>query len=275
MRDEQMEHSIKIIVATHKPYDMPKDDIYIPLHVGAEGKVDESGKPLDFGFQKDNTGDNISYKNPVFGTQTGLYWAWKNLKADYIGLVHYRRLFLNQNRVINNPQDSAITGDKLNALIEKYSVFVPKKRRYVIDTIYGHYSNTINGGKEQLDLTRQIIKKYSPEYLPAFNKVMKKRSAHMFNMMIMKYALLDNYCNWLFPILFELEKRVDTTGYTDFDNRYIGRISEMLLNVWLCHQIEIGTISPKQVCELPYNESVKWSKKIISFIRAKLLKEKY
>ena len=29
---------IKIIIAAHKKYRMPQDDIYIPLHVGAEGK---------------------------------------------------------------------------------------------------------------------------------------------------------------------------------------------------------------------------------------------
>ena len=28
---------------------MPEDEIYIPLHVGAEGKTDANGNPLDFG----------------------------------------------------------------------------------------------------------------------------------------------------------------------------------------------------------------------------------
>ena len=48
---------IKILVATHKKYWMPNDDIYLPIQVGAEGKE-------DFGYIKDNTGDNISIKNP-------------------------------------------------------------------------------------------------------------------------------------------------------------------------------------------------------------------
>ena len=72
---------------------MPADDIYLPLHVGAEGKVDEKGRALDLGWVKDNTGDNISRLNPGYCELTGLYWGWKNLKADYIGLVHYRRHF--------------------------------------------------------------------------------------------------------------------------------------------------------------------------------------
>ena len=88
--------NIKIIVATHKQYRMPEDSIYLPLQVGAEGKTDSEGKPLDFGYQKDNTGDNISELNWCFGTQTALYWAWKNLSADYTGLVHYRRYFLSR-----------------------------------------------------------------------------------------------------------------------------------------------------------------------------------
>ena len=55
--------NIKIIVATHKPYWMPADSIYLPVHVGAEGKIDDKGQPLDLGYVKDNTGDNISNKN--------------------------------------------------------------------------------------------------------------------------------------------------------------------------------------------------------------------
>lgn len=75
-----------IFVACHKKCDTPKDPVYLPLHVGAEGK-----EPI--GFTPDNTGDNISSQNPIFCELTGLYWCWKNLQYDYLGLVHYRRYF--------------------------------------------------------------------------------------------------------------------------------------------------------------------------------------
>ena len=77
---------IKILVATHKKYWMPDDDVYVPLHVGAEGKE-------SLGYLPDNTGDHISSKNPSYCELTGLYWAWKNLDCEYIGLCHYRRYF--------------------------------------------------------------------------------------------------------------------------------------------------------------------------------------
>ena len=71
MRD----YTVKIIVATHKKYQMPKDDMYLPLHVGAEGKLDEDGNDLDLGYTKDNSGDNISNLNSSFCELTGLYWG--------------------------------------------------------------------------------------------------------------------------------------------------------------------------------------------------------
>ena len=46
---------IKIIVAAHMAYRMPDDTLYLPLHVGAEGKKD-----LGPGYQKDNTGGHES-----------------------------------------------------------------------------------------------------------------------------------------------------------------------------------------------------------------------
>lgn len=75
---------IKLIVATHKKYKMPKDDIYLPIHVGAYGKD-------SIGYIRDDSGDNISKKNLNYCELTGLYWAWKNLDSQYLGLVHYRR----------------------------------------------------------------------------------------------------------------------------------------------------------------------------------------
>lgn len=45
-----MKYTVKIIIATHKKYQMPQDQLYIPLHVGAEGKIDTCGNVLDFGY---------------------------------------------------------------------------------------------------------------------------------------------------------------------------------------------------------------------------------
>ncbi|MGT0131144.1 DUF4422 domain-containing protein, partial [Streptococcus pneumoniae] len=79
--------NIKILVATHKKYKIPSDtSLYLPIHVGCEGKK-------KIGFQGDNSGENISNLNPYYCELTGLFWAWKNLDYDYLGLVHYRRYF--------------------------------------------------------------------------------------------------------------------------------------------------------------------------------------
>ena len=73
-----------IMSVTHKKYWMPEDELYMPVQVGFN-------EPL--GFARDNTGENISEKNKNYCELTALYWGWKNLKADYIGLDHYRRHF--------------------------------------------------------------------------------------------------------------------------------------------------------------------------------------
>ena len=77
---------IKVLVATHKKYWMPQDRVYMPIQLGKD--IHE-----DLGFLGDNTGDNISKKQPYYSELTAIYWAWKNLKADYIGINHYRRYF--------------------------------------------------------------------------------------------------------------------------------------------------------------------------------------
>ena len=87
-----MEKKVEVVIATHKKYEMPTDDLYLPIHVGAELNKDK-----DLGYQKDNVGDNISDKNDRYSELTALYWAWKHVDAEYIGLAHYRRHFGGKN----------------------------------------------------------------------------------------------------------------------------------------------------------------------------------
>ena len=241
--------NIKIIVAAHKKYKMPEDSMYLPLHVGAEGKTDGEGHPLDLGYTKDNTGDNISGKNPYFCELTGMYWAWKNLQADYLGLVHYRRYFKGKGKG-DAPFDKVLTREELTLFLSKYTVLVPSKRHYYIENLYSHYAHTFFA--EHLDRSRNIIEKLHPEYVPAFDQVMKQTSGYMFNMMIMRKDLWDQYCSWLFSILFELEKQCPPDGLSSFHQRFYGRVSEILFNVWLKKQVETGKLKKEEIKELPY-----------------------
>lgn len=155
---------------------MPSDSVYLPLQVGAEGKP-------DLGYVKDNTGDNISAKNPNYCELTGLYWAWKNLHTDYIGLVHYRRYFTRKEKhSIKEKRQRILTGQDWQLLLSSHPLVVPDKRHYYIETIQSHYNHAHH--REGLDLTEQIIREKYPEYLPAFTTVMNRTWAHMFNMFV-------------------------------------------------------------------------------------------
>lgn len=269
-----MKYTVKIIVATHKKYDMPQDQMYMPLHVGAEGKVDNHGTSLDFGYQKDNTGDNISTLNSSFCELTGLYWAWKNLACDYIGLVHYRRHF-SLKKEKGKMFESILTYNQLAPYLGNIKIFLPKKRNYYIETLYSHYAHTHYA--EQLDITRKIISEKFPEYLKSYDDVIKHRSGYMFNMMIMQKKHLDNYCSWLFDILFELKKRINMPDLSYFQGRFYGRVSEIIFNVWLDYQIKNGHIEKSEIKEIAciHMEKINWIKKCSAFLKAKFLHQKY
>ena len=257
--------NIKILVATHKNYWMPKDDVYLPIHVGKEGKQ-------DLGYVGDNTGDNISIKNPNYCELTAIYWAWKNLNAKYIGLVHYRRYFTNKKKIPKEENEKfkiVLTQNETEELLKKTDIILPKKRKYYyIENLYSHYEHTMY--IEPLDETRRIIEEKCPEYLGEFDKLHKRTSAHMFNMFIMKKEILNQYCEWLFDILFELEKRVDVSKFDNFHARFYGRISELLLDVW----VNKNKIKYEEVKVMDM-QNVNWLKKGTSFLKAKFTGKKY
>lgn len=252
--------NIKIIIATHKKYKMPNDSMYIPLHVGAEGKE-------DLGYVKDNTGDNISTKNPYYCELTGMYWAWKNLDAEYIGLAHYRRHF-SLNKKSKEKFDNVLTLSEADKILESTDVILPKKRKYYIESLYSHYDHTLY--IEPLDEVGKIIEKKYPEYYQHFKQLHKRTSAHMFNMFIMKKDIFDSYCEWLFDILYEVEKNVDTSKYDNFHARFYGRLSELLLDIYLMK----NNISYKEVGFI-YMEKINKVAKIKGFLKAKFGGEKY
>lgn len=225
-----MSHHIYIGVATHKEYQMPNSKSYIPIHVGSQGKT-----PIAT-YTPDNQKDNISLKNPNYCELTATYYIWKNVQADYKGLVHYRRHFSTANKFNEfraGTFDNVLSEKELVTIFDrnKYDAILPIKRKYYIESLYSHYKHTHN--VKDLDVVRNVINDKFPDYLDAFDQVMKRTQAHMFNMYIMKSEYYDAYAQWLFDILFELEKRIDVSSYDVQEARVFGYISELLLDVWL------------------------------------------
>ncbi|HBN12656.1 MAG TPA: exopolysaccharide biosynthesis protein [Clostridiales bacterium] len=247
---------IKIVVATHKKYEMPFSDMYLPVHVGAV-----YGGEL--GYQKDNEGQNISEKNPNYCELTGHYWAWKNVNAHYVGLVHYRRHFRNSSRRFKNKFDNIISEEKVKKLLTKTDVILPKKRHYYIETNKGQYIHAHH--KEGFIITEEIIKTYYPDYMQAFQKMLHMRSGHRFNMFIMRYDIFNSYSEWLFDVLFKVEEQLDIKNWDTQEQRVFGYLSERLLDVWLIK----NKIKYKDVSYI-FMEKQNWSKKIFNFLKRKL-----
>lgn len=213
-----------IYIAAHKSFDVPQLQNYTPLQVGAKGKA-------SLGFERDDTGMNISDKNSNFCELTGLYWIWKNTNDEYKGLVHYRRYFGKSN--LSASAKDIFEYDELKRMLSDVDIVLP------------YTEHLLQNAKDELlrecctpkifNQLRQSIEHCAPEYLPDFDAFFAQNSLTLFNMMFCRSAIFDDYCEWLFAILFDLEPKVDLSNLNDYQKRLFGFLSERLLNVWVKH----------------------------------------
>lgn len=77
------------------------------------------------------------------------------------------------------------------------------------------------------------MKRKYPEYAVCFENLEKRKSGYAYNMFIASKTIIDSYCEWLFDVLFELDRIVDLSQYNDYNQRMWGFLSERLFNVWI------------------------------------------
>ena len=231
---------VQIFVSYHKPFKLSKNKYLQPIHVGRDVFLNKD--TCDGDYQKikkwllkntigDNTSDNISLKNPNYCELTAQYWAWKNCNANYVGFCHYRRLF-----DLNN--------SKISKLLNEYDIILP--RIFTLDcTVREQYNR--DHIKEDLDKTLEIIASKYPDYMEDAENVLNKKTIYFCNMFITNRELFNSYCEWLFDILFELEK-VTVISENKYQSRIFGFLSERLLNIFIEHVKRIDDI---KICEVP------------------------
>lgn len=230
--------NIKILVCCHKHDVFKSSDLYLPIHVG------KAISQVNLNLQGDDEGINISGKNNSYCELTGMYWAWKNLKnVDYIGLCHYRRYF-DFNHVgrkvvplttirpeLFDDLDLGIS-PKAESWLKKGGCIIPKPK-HLPTSLYlqyceGHYSSDF---KVLGDVIHDTL---PPEYTKGFwQYLLKSNKFSPYNMFVMNWHQFDAYCNWLFSLLEEMEKRLDITHYPPFQKRVYGYLAERLLNLYI------------------------------------------
>lgn len=232
--------------------------LYIPVRCGA---VFDSENPR--GLLGDDTGDNISEKRSTFCEFTVQYWAWKNMEADYYGLCHYRRyLLFTQKRFRMNPHNMVqIRGllpwdirrfELLNArqmenTISNYDVVIPeaapvckiptpKGKRETVRQLWDAHDGVFFE-KESIDLMFRLIDELAPEYSHSAVEYFSGKFHRGYNCYVMRKELFERLCSFQFPILFELERRLDMSEYDAGKKRTPGYIGEMLYGIFLHHLI--------------------------------------
>ena len=238
---------IKILVCCHKPCNLPQDNVFLPIHVGA------ALSDISLGFQRDDQlngepCDNISSKNRSFCELTAIYWAWKNIKKlypdlQYIGLNHYRRFFaFNERRVTGSgiPKDvKNISGYKFDmpmveSCLESNKIITTPKA-YLKTSLAGSYEHCHNSS--DLHIIHDIVRDDYPEFLSTFNEVyLGKNFFYDCNMFIMPWNEFEAYCEWIFGILFKAEKLINIENYDTYQKRIYGFLAEHLWTVWAIHR---------------------------------------
>lgn len=227
--------NIKICICTHKQTELPKHEYFLPLQVGTSLNCEIPS------FFHDNSGDNISIKNKNYCELTGHYWMWKNLKnVDLIGLNHYRRYFdfsTNGHRFVPYRRfvdvseflKSKYNFPDLESIFVDFDIILPTSRNYPysVSTQYS-MAHII----DDWIILKEIIAELSPEYIPAFKKTMEQSNRlSNYNMFITKWCYFEEYSEWLFKILFEVERRCKISAYPT-QARIFGYMSERLINVY-------------------------------------------
>ena len=213
----------KIFVVTHVAPDKKLPKGYEYIGVGSHN--------LDLTYS-DKTGESIAHLNPYFSELTAIFWIWKNYKCnadDFVGIMHYRRLLVDG--WLSVLTKSPLNVDNITKVISKNSLIVPEKT-YLPPNVYHNYLQEHD--ENDLNLALSIAERKDGLKKGTYVDFLKSQSsAHICNILICKKSIFDNYCSWLFPILFESLSQINIEGRDAYQKRIFGFLSERLLNVWL------------------------------------------
>ena len=200
------------------------------LYLGCEG-AQKAGIVLtgqaDF---YDNTGDNISEKNPNRCETTAHYWVWRNrldTEDEYVGICHYRRML-------------DLSNDDLRRIRQNdVDVVLPFPMVHYPDCAVQH---TWYVPQEDWATMRSVLRELHPEYEERWEEIFHQPYFYNYNMLLAKKEVFADYCAWLYPVLDRIEELSGPKGVERAD-RYTAYLSESLTTLYfMCRREELKIV---------------------------------
>lgn len=256
---------VNIYISAHKPTDYVKIKSFKPIRVGAN-----LNKTSVDGFLRDNTGDNISQKNNRYCELTAQYWAWKNSEEDidYIGFFHYRRYlaFTNKSKKApdvwgnifeENINDSTVdvygfNDSVISRCLNDVDIVLPERKdiRSMPNMGKNNREQYLGSGylhERDLDIMLDVLEEKYPDYSKYAETYLANHYTYLNNMYIMRKGIFLDYCEWLFSILDECDKRIDYANYSNEAVRTVGHLAERLLNIYILYLKENSNYKIKEL----------------------------
>lgn len=265
--------SIKIMICCHKETPRLKNDVFVPILLGAQ-YADSQLKEEFKNDVWDCSGDNIGNLHPYCAELTALYWAWKNYdklgNPDYIGLFHYRRLFNFMDELPEKDLWKCAFFDFDNTTKNRFGwnenvirefckgsdLILPHKEQILNPndwktpaTLEIHYKHSHY--PEDFDQVMEFIEKNYPQYYEAAKQAANSYEGYFCNMFIMTREKFFDYAQWLFGIILPMADKLPISNkkYAGEQKRVLGFLGERLFNIWITKQAS-GNIKIKEVQRL-------------------------
>ena len=222
-----------------KSFLLQNRDLYIPINGGASLKNDPWCQ--QYVFFDDFIDDSISSHNKLLNENTSIYWLWKSLEnfkdIDYIGFNHYRRFF---------PRSELIGYDKYDIIVAQ-----PIKCIYSLEWQYCYYHSITD-----LQQCIKLLKDKDIQFGLQFQNYMKTNHDNFapMNMFVMRRNLFEEWCSFIFPVLFKLEEVIDVSGRDNYQKRAICFLEERIFGFWCWKKMHKGN----RVKQIPIEEHLDW-----------------
>ena len=196
-----------------KNYPNDLSSVIIPIQVGADLTKER------IAFVTDNTGDNISSRNRRYSEMTAFYWMWKNSRADYLGICHYRRVWVALDKVVIKLRMTDVEAVLPLPTLAEHSVY----EDYLLKHIPAVWRTMMD-----------VLQEQSPEYYEVAKHIFQGKIFYASNMCILHRDVLNDLCKWMFPIVMEIENRVGDLA-DSYYNRYAGFCTERLITLYFLY----------------------------------------